>query len=118
MSFILIFCLISDPPKVQLTLGKNIDPLSIAEGNDVYLDCSIKANPRAYKVEWMHNVSLNLNFNNSKGPFHKPILACSIGVLGPGVKGVQIFTWINVQPEKVCIYNDKALGLLQLVFFF
>ena len=47
----------SDPPKVQLTLGKNIDPVSIAEGNDVYLDCAIKANPRAYKVEWIHNVS-------------------------------------------------------------
>ena len=51
------FSFFSDPPKVQLTLGKNIDPVSIAEGNDVYLDCAIKANPRAYKVEWIHNVS-------------------------------------------------------------
>jgi hypothetical protein len=47
-----------DPPKVQLSIGKNIDPMTIAEGNDVYLDCAIKANPRAYKVEWLHNVSI------------------------------------------------------------
>ena len=35
--------------------------MTIAEGNDVYLDCAIKANPKAYKVEWLHNVSESLN---------------------------------------------------------
>ena len=63
------FYFFADPPKVQLSLGKNIDPLSIAEGNDVYLDCAIKANPRAYKVEWMHNVS-------TKPPPSDPLSLC------------------------------------------
>ncbi len=40
-----------------MALGSSIDPSGIAEGNDVYMDCEIKANPKAYKVEWNHNVS-------------------------------------------------------------
>ena len=47
---------ISDPPKVRLSLGSSINPESISEGNDVYMDCEIRANPKAYKVEWSHNV--------------------------------------------------------------
>ena len=47
----------SDPPKVRLSLGSSIDPDAISEGNDVYMDCEIRANPRVYKVEWSHNVS-------------------------------------------------------------
>lgn len=43
------------PPKVKLSLGKSIDPSQIAEGNDVYLDCDIRAHPQAYKVIWTHN---------------------------------------------------------------
>ncbi|TRY71979.1 hypothetical protein TCAL_09960 [Tigriopus californicus] len=43
------------PPKVKLSLGKSIDPNQIAEGNDVYLDCDIRAHPQAYKVIWTHN---------------------------------------------------------------
>ena len=46
----------SDPPKVRLSLGSSIDPKAISEGNDVYMDCEIRANPKAYKVEWSHNV--------------------------------------------------------------
>ena len=48
---------IADPPKVRLSLGSSIDPEAISEGNDVYMDCEIRANPKAYKVEWSHNVS-------------------------------------------------------------
>ena len=47
----------SDPPKARLSLGSSIDPDAISEGNDVYMDCEIRANPRVYKVEWYHNVS-------------------------------------------------------------
>jgi len=43
------------PPKVRLSLGSSIDPDAISEGNDVYMDCEIRANPRVYKVEWSHN---------------------------------------------------------------
>ena len=48
---------LSDPPKVELSFGSNIVPSNIAEGNDVYLDCDIRAHPKAYKVVWMHDVS-------------------------------------------------------------
>ena len=48
---------VPDPPRVRLSLGSNIDPEAISEGNDVYMDCEIRANPRVYKVEWSHNVN-------------------------------------------------------------
>ena len=41
---------------MRLSLGSSIDPKAISEGNDVYMDCEIRANPKAYKVEWSHNV--------------------------------------------------------------
>ena len=50
------YSIFSDPPKVRLSLGSSIDPKAISEGNDVYMDCEIRANPKAYKVEWSHNV--------------------------------------------------------------
>ena len=47
----------SDPPKVKLKLGNGLDRDRISEGQDVYMDCDIRANPPIYKVEWLHNVS-------------------------------------------------------------
>ena len=46
-----------DAPTVALTYGSNLDPANIAEGNDVYFECKISANPDVYKVVWLHNVS-------------------------------------------------------------
>lgn len=47
----------ADPPKASLSLGRSIDPSRISEGSDVYLDCEIRSHPKAYKVEWRHEVS-------------------------------------------------------------
>ena len=47
----------ADPPRVKLNLGSGIDRNRISEGQDVYMDCEVRANPRIYKVEWIHNVS-------------------------------------------------------------
>ena len=55
----LLVAFFADPPKVRLSLGSSINPESISEGNDVYMDCEIRANPKAYKVEWSHNVRNN-----------------------------------------------------------
>ena len=44
-------------PVVDLSLGANLDPERIQEGNDVYFVCSVRAHPEAYKVVWLHNVS-------------------------------------------------------------
>jgi hypothetical protein len=32
----------------------------IEEGDDVYFECKVNANPVAYKVVWKHNVSFSL----------------------------------------------------------
>ena len=45
-----------DAPTVALSFGSNLDPGNIAEGNDVYFECKISANPEVYKVVWLHNV--------------------------------------------------------------
>lgn len=34
-----------------------MNPVDIEEGDDVYFECKIDANPTAYKVVWKHNVS-------------------------------------------------------------
>lgn len=48
---------ISDVPLLKLALGINMNPVDIEEGDDVYFECKIDANPTAYKVVWKHNVS-------------------------------------------------------------
>ena len=56
---------------VTLSFGSNLDPDNIAEGNDVYFECKIKANPEVYKVVWLHDVS-------SSHPFYQLV---SSGIL-------------------------------------
>lgn len=46
-----------DVPLLKLALGTNMNPADIEEGDDVYFECKIDANPPAYKVIWKHNVS-------------------------------------------------------------
>ncbi|XP_055387368.1 uncharacterized protein LOC129615952 isoform X2 [Condylostylus longicornis] len=42
-------------PIVSLNLGAPLDPSNLMKGSDVYLECDIKSNPPAKKVEWYHN---------------------------------------------------------------
>ncbi|XP_043226115.1 nephrin-like isoform X2 [Amphibalanus amphitrite] len=42
-------------PRVTVTLGNSLDPAHIKEGDGVYFECSIRANPPVYKTEWRHN---------------------------------------------------------------
>lgn len=51
-----IMC-VSDIPILHLTLGSTLNPEDIEEGDDVYFECKVNANPWAYKVLWKHNVS-------------------------------------------------------------
>lgn len=44
-------------PTIVLELGSNLNPEDIEEGDDVYFECKVHANPAAYKVIWKHNVS-------------------------------------------------------------
>ncbi|CAG9136310.1 unnamed protein product [Plutella xylostella] len=43
------------PPVVSLSLGSTLNPHDIKEGDDVYFECSVKANPREHRISWYHN---------------------------------------------------------------
>ncbi|XP_071550563.1 neural cell adhesion molecule 2-like [Panulirus ornatus] len=45
----------ADAPRLSLAAGTTLDMENIKEGNDVYFQCGIKANPNIYKVQWFHN---------------------------------------------------------------
>ncbi|XP_071513724.1 protein turtle-like isoform X2 [Panulirus ornatus] len=42
-------------PKLQLRPGQNLDMSNIKEGDDVYFECDIQANPSVFKVQWFLN---------------------------------------------------------------
>ncbi|KAL1114815.1 hypothetical protein AAG570_007639, partial [Ranatra chinensis] len=42
-------------PGLKLELGSKMNPEDIEEGDDVYFECKVNANPSAYKVVWKHN---------------------------------------------------------------
>ncbi|XP_059219664.1 uncharacterized protein LOC106091693 isoform X2 [Stomoxys calcitrans] len=43
------------PPQVTLSLGSTLRPDDIKEGDDVYFECHIKANPKEHRITWSHN---------------------------------------------------------------
>ena len=47
----------SDPPLVNIQLGSTLSNDDIKEGDDLYLECHIQANPKVKKLSWLHNVS-------------------------------------------------------------
>ena len=55
----MFFFLFSDPPIVSIELGSSLVAADIRQGNDVYFDCNIQANPepKSKIVTWLHNVS-------------------------------------------------------------
>nr|XP_053650227.1 hemicentin-1-like [Cherax quadricarinatus] len=42
-------------PKASCRFGASLDASNIKEGDDVYFECSIDANPRVTRVSWRHN---------------------------------------------------------------
>lgn len=50
--------IISDSPQVTLSLGSTLNPDDIKEGDDVYFECHIKANPKEHRITWSHDVCL------------------------------------------------------------
>ncbi|CAH1131742.1 unnamed protein product [Ceutorhynchus assimilis] len=43
------------PPIVELTLGSTLNADDIKEGDDVYFECKVKANPQMRRLTWLHN---------------------------------------------------------------
>lgn len=46
-----------DVPVVDLKMGSNLNPNEIKEGDDVYFECTVKANPKTHRLVWFHDVS-------------------------------------------------------------
>ncbi|KAI8425160.1 hypothetical protein MSG28_006989 [Choristoneura fumiferana] len=46
---------IRNSPLVTLTLGSTLNPHDIKEGDDVYFECNVRANPREHRISWFHN---------------------------------------------------------------
>ena len=70
---------VSVPPTVSLDIGKALNLNDLEEGDDVYFECSISANPPPYKVTWLHDVSpsnlsliCNKNLSQGKEILQKP----------------------------------------------
>lgn len=61
-----------DVPVVSLKMGSNLNPEDIKEGDDVYFECNIRANPKAYKLSWYHNVSSH--------PIVKTLIKATVGI--------------------------------------
>ncbi|KAL3285808.1 hypothetical protein HHI36_000330 [Cryptolaemus montrouzieri] len=54
-----------DPPQVQLHLGTTLNPDDIKEGDDVYFECNIRANPKEHKITWYHDVISIADFGHN-----------------------------------------------------
>lgn len=53
-----LICCPPDSPIVTLSLGSTLNPHDIKEGDDVYFECNVRANPREHRISWYHNVSM------------------------------------------------------------
>ncbi|XP_017883613.1 nephrin-like isoform X2 [Ceratina calcarata] len=53
-------------PVVTLKMGSSLDPKNIKEGDDVYFECKVRANPVAYKLQWFHEEE-ELRYNVTAG---------------------------------------------------
>jgi len=46
-------------PVVSLKMGETLNPDDIKEGDDVYFECVVRANPKVYKLAWFKDVSVS-----------------------------------------------------------
>ncbi|XP_076164460.1 nephrin isoform X2 [Ptiloglossa arizonensis] len=53
-------------PIATLKMGSSLNPKNIKEGDDVYFECNVRANPRAYKLAWFHEEE-ELHYNVTAG---------------------------------------------------
>ncbi|KAI5643163.1 immunoglobulin domain-containing protein [Phthorimaea operculella] len=56
-------------PLVTLSLGSTLNPHDIKEGDDVYFECNVRANPREHRISW---------YRNSGSTLDKPVLTLSL----------------------------------------
>ncbi|XP_041982912.1 obscurin-like [Aricia agestis] len=55
-------------PVLTMSLGSTLNPNDIKEGDDVYFECNIRANPKEHRIMWFHN-DQQVSQNMSSGVF-------------------------------------------------
>ncbi|XP_059051651.1 hemicentin-2-like [Achroia grisella] len=55
-------------PVLAMSLGSTLNPNDIKEGDDVYFECNIRANPKEHRISWYHN-DVQVSQNMSSGVF-------------------------------------------------
>lgn len=53
-------------PLVSIKMGTTLKPNEIKEGDDVYFECEVKANPKVYRLVWYHD-GAEISHNQSAG---------------------------------------------------
>ncbi|XP_063622419.1 neural cell adhesion molecule 2-like [Cydia splendana] len=53
-------------PVLAMSLGSTLNANDIKEGDDVYFECNIRANPKEHRISWFHN-DQQINQNMSSG---------------------------------------------------
>ncbi|XP_071530325.1 B-cell receptor CD22-like isoform X2 [Panulirus ornatus] len=56
------------PPTVKATLGRSLKPALLKEGDDVYFECIVSANPKASTITWYHEGTAQVQ-NVTQGVF-------------------------------------------------
>ncbi|XP_050301674.1 nephrin isoform X2 [Anthonomus grandis grandis] len=92
-------------PILYLSLGSNLNPEDIEEGDDVYFECKVNANPTAYKVVWKHNNQL-MQANQKSG-----IIMSTTALALQGVTRNQAGNYSCVASN---VENDGVSNIVQL----
>lgn len=87
-----------------MSLGSTLNANDIKEGDDVYFECNIRANPKEHRISWFHNVSelwlrsstssVIINVNE---PMHWAY-SCSLTTVS-----------FKVQHRSICLFQTLAL---------
>lgn len=91
----------SDTPTSEAVLGASLNPQNIREGDDVYFECHVRANPRAYKVVWKHNVS-------NETCEHSPFTECQEGLF-------PLFYNIKLNGYLFSVFNNYLFKFLYVI---
>lgn len=79
-------------------MGSNLNPEDIKEGDDVYFECNIRANPKTYKLSWYHDVSSR--------PIVKTLIKATAGIY------CVVFFNKNLYPQGVEIFHNVSAGVI------
>lgn len=92
-------------PRLHLRAGQTLNMSNIKEGDDVYFECDIKANPSVFKVQWFLN-SVELHHNVAEGVIQSN-QSLVLQSVGRGSSGLYTCRAVNTQGSD----TSNALNL-------